>query len=447
MSARRGEAPDRRRAVPTERGPARAGRRREERRDEERRDEETVAVSLAVRTAAAWSWRLVAIGVAVYFVVAGLTYFAESVLIPVLIALLLTALLQTLVDAGHRLGVPRIVATFGAILALVGVLAGLGTLVANRVVDGLPRLTGQVNDGIQQVEDWVAEGPLSLSSTQLSAVTEQLRTQVQENVATIASSLATVATTATSLVTGLFVVLFLLIFFLYDGARIWSWCVHLLPRTAVAPVDGAVHRGWLTLVHYVRATVVVAFSDSVLIGIGMAILGVPLAVPLAVVVFLGAFVPIVGALVSGSVAVLVAVVTVGVGKALVLLAIVLGVQQFEGHVLQPLLLGRAVSVHPVAVIVAIAGGIALAGLPGALFAVPLVAVTNTVVSYLVRGGDGGELPGEDGANEETAPLEPDVVPEGGEDGQGPTDAAGETEQAPGPPGRSGEAEETVPVSR
>lgn len=436
MSARRGRAPVRRHAEPTDDGPARAGRRREE-----RRDEETVAVSLAVRTAAAWSWRLVAIGVAVYFVVQGLTYFAESVLIPMLIALLLTALLQTLVDAGHRLGVPRIVATFGAILALVGVLAALGTLVANRVVDGLPNLTEQVNDGIQQVEDWVSGGPLDLSSGQLSAVTEQLRTQVQDNVATIASSLATVATTATSLVTGLFVVLFLLIFFLYDGARIWSWCVHLLPRAAVAPVDGAVHRGWLTLVHYVRATVVVAFSDSVLIGIGMAVLGVPLAVPLAVVVFLGAFVPIVGALVSGSVAVLVAVVTVGVGKAAVLLAIVLGVQQFEGHVLQPLLLGRAVSVHPVAVIIAIAGGIALAGLPGALFAVPLVAVTNTVVTYLVRGGRGGELPEEDGANQETAPLEPDVVPEAGADGQGPTDATGSTDDRDEPVGP------VVPVSR
>ena len=431
MSASRVPAPDRRHASrPTVDGPARSGRRRED---------DAVAVSLAVRTAAAWAWRLVAIGVAVYFVVRGLTFFAESVLIPMLIALLLTALLQTLVDAGHRLGVPRIVATFGAILALIGVLAGLGTLVANRVVDGLPRLSRQVNAGIQQVEDWVAEGPLSLSSTQLSAVTDQLRTQVQENVATIASSLATVATTATSLVTGLFVVLFLLIFFLYDGARIWAWCVHLLPRATVAPVDGAAHRGWLTLVHYVRATVVVAFTDSVLIGIGMAILGVPLAVPLAVVVFLGAFVPIVGALVSGSIAVLVAVVTVGVGKAAILLLVVLAVQQFEGHVLQPLLLGRAVSVHPVAVIIAIAGGIALAGLPGALFAVPLVAVTNTVVTYLVRGGEGGELPGEERANEGTAPLEPDVVPEDGEDGQGPTDAAASQEEPGGPEGGTGPA--------
>lgn len=389
-----------------------------------RRREDTVGVTLAVRTAAAWSWRLVAIGVAVFFVVRGLTFFADAALIPLLVALLLTALLQPLVEVGHRLRVPRLAATFGAILALVGVLVGLGTLVTNRVIEELPALTRQVNDGIVQVEGWISGGPLALSSGQLSAITAQLRSQVQGNVSTIASSLATVAGTATSLVTGAFVVLFLLIFFLYDGARIWSWCVHLLPRAAVAPLDGAVHRGWLTLVHYVRATVVVAFSDSVLIGIGMGILGVPLAVPLAVVVFLGAFVPIVGALVSGSVAVLVALVTVGPIKAALLLGVVLLVQQFEGHVLQPLLLGRAVSVHPVAVILAIAGGIALAGLPGALFAVPLVAVTNTVVSYLVRGGEGGELPAQAGASEQTAPLESDVVPEpSGGDGEGPSGAA------------------------
>lgn len=388
-----------------------------------RRREDTAGVTLAVRTAAAWSWRLVAIGVAVFFVVRGLAFFADAVLIPLLVALLLTALLQPLVEAGRRIAVPRLVATFGSILVLVGVLAGLGTLVTNRVIEELPALTKQVNAGVVQVEAWFSGGPLALSTGQLSAITAQVRTQVQENVSTIASSLATVASTATSLVTGAFVVLFLLIFFLYDGARIWSWCVHLLPRPAVAPLDGAVHRGWLTLVHYVRATVVVASTDSVLIGIGMAVLGVPLVVPLAVVVFLGAFVPIVGALVSGSVAVLVALVTVGLTKAVILLVIVLAVQQFEGHVLQPLLLGRAVSVHPVAVILAIAGGIALAGLPGALFAVPLVAVTNTVVSYLVRGGDGGELPEEAGADAETAPLEGDVVPEpSGEDGQGPSGA-------------------------
>ncbi len=366
---------------------------------------------MAVRVAAAWAWRLVAIGVAVYFIADGLAFFAEAVLIPLLIALLVTALLQPFVQALARTGMPRIVATFLGLLSLIGVLVALGALVTTQVVSGIPQLNRQLNAGINQVEDWVSGGPLDLSSGQLASVTDQLQDQVQRNATTIASSLATVASAATSVAAGVAIVLFLVIFFLYEGARLWSWCVHLLPRAALGPVDGAVNRGWVTLVHYVRATVLVAFTDSVGVGIGMAVLGVPLAVPLAAVVFLGAFVPIVGALVSGTVAVLVALVTVGPTKALVLFAIVLAVQQIEGHVLQPFLLGRAVAVHPVAVILAIAGGIALAGIAGALFAVPIVAVANTVIGYLVRGGDGHPEPGDREANDETAPLEADVAPD------------------------------------
>ncbi len=369
------------------------------------------AVPPVVRIAAAWAWRLVAIGVALYFIAIGLTFFADAVLVPLLIALLITALLQPLVQVMAHAGVPRIAATLLGLLALIGALGALGTLVTTQVVSGIPQLNRQLNEGINQVEDWISGGPLDLSSGQLATVTDQLQDQVQQNASTIASSVATLATAATSLAAGVAIVLFLVIFFLYDGARLWAWCVHLLPRGAVGPVDGAVHRGWLTLVHYVRATVLVAFTDSVFIGIGMAILGVPLAVPLAAVVFLGAFVPIVGALVSGTVAVLVALVTVGPTKAIILFAIVLAVQQLEGHVLQPFLLGRAVAVHPVAVILAIAGGIALAGIFGALFAVPIVAVANTVIGYLVRGGDGGPEPGDAAANEETAPLESDITPE------------------------------------
>ncbi len=376
-----------------------------------RSTDDAEAVSSVVRIAAAWSWRLVAIGVAVYFIAIGLAFFADAVLIPLLIALLVTALLQPLVNALVRTGVPRLLATLLGLLSLIAVLVALGTLVATQVVSGIPQLNRQLNAGIRQVEAWVSGGPLDLSSGQLAAVTDQLQDQVQRNATTIASSLATIASAATTLAAGVAIVIFLVIFFLYDGARLWSWCVHLLPRAAVGPVDGAVHRGWLTLVHYVRATVLVAFTDSVGVGIGMAVLGVPLAVPLAAVVFLGAFVPIVGALVSGTVAVLVALVTVGLTKALILFAVVLAVQQLEGHVLQPFLLGRAVSVHPVAVILAIAGGIALAGIPGALFAVPIVAVANTVIGYLVRGGEGGPEPGDAAANEATAPLETDVAPE------------------------------------
>ena len=366
-----------------------------------------VAIPLAVRVAAAWAWRLLVIGAGVYFTSQVLGRFS-SLLIPVLLALLLAALLAPVVDGLVRVLVPRVLAVVVVVLATLAVLVGLVTLVTTRVTAGASDLVTSVNGGIEQVQEWLSTGPLNLSNSQLTGYVDQLQAQLQSNVATIAGQVLTLTSAATSLVTGAFVVLFLLIFFLYDGEKIWEWCVRLLPHQAEAPFDGAVRRGWITLVSYVRATVVVAIVDAVGIGLGALLLGVPLAVPLAVIVFLGAFVPIVGALVSGAVAVLVALVTVGPTQALILLVVVLAVQQLESNVLQPFLLGRAVSVHPVAVILAISAGITLAGITGALFAVPVVAVLNTVVSYLVRGGDGGPLPEEEDAD--SALLEPDPVP-------------------------------------
>jgi predicted PurR-regulated permease PerM len=200
--------------------------------------------------------------------------------------------------------------------------------------------------------------------------------------------------TAGHVVTGLFLTLFTTYFFLAQGTSIWAWLVRLLPRPARRPLDEAARRGWVTLTAFVRATILVALTDAVGIGLGAALLGVPLAFPLGVLVFLAAFVPVVGALVSGSVAVLIALVAVGPVKALIMLGVVVVVQQLESHVLQPFLLGRAVSVHPLAVILGIAAGALTAGILGALFAVPLVAVGHTVaVSLSGREDDLGE-PGE-----------------------------------------------------
>jgi predicted PurR-regulated permease PerM len=376
-----------------------------------------VGIPLPVRVTAAWAWRVIIIGAAVYLVARVLGYFS-ALLVPLLVAMLLAALLAPVVQVMVRVKVPRVIAVVVVVLATLAVLVGLVTLVTQRVSAGASELVASVNTGIGQVEGWLSTGPLDLSGTQLSAYTQQIQDQLQSNASTIAASVLSLTTTATSLISGAFVVLFLLIFFLYDGRKIWEWCVHLLPRSAEAPVDGAVQRGWITLVSYVRATVVVAFVDAVGIGLGAVLLGVQLAVPLAVIVFVGAFVPIIGALLSGAVAVLVALVTVGPTKALILLGVVLVVQQLESNVLQPFLLGRAVSVHPVAVILSISAGITLAGIPGALFAVPVVAVLNTVLTYLARGGDGGPLPEEEAEPDDTAPLEPEPVPEPSPMGEG-----------------------------
>ena len=176
--------------------------------------------------------------------------------------------------------------------------------------------------------------------------------------------------------------LFATFFFLRDGNRIWRFLVRLLPVAARWKVDDAGRASWATLGAYVRATVLVAFIDAVGIGIFLVVFDVPFAFPLAALVFLGAFIPIVGAFLSGVVAVLVALVDSGPVTALIILGVVIGVQQVEGHLLQPLIMGRAVAIHPLAVIIGIAAGVVLAGITGALVAVPLIAVLNTAVRRL-----------------------------------------------------------------
>ena len=179
--------------------------------------------------------------------------------------------------------------------------------------------------------------------------------------------------------------LFTLIFFLHDGRQVWSFLLLLVPRHVRPRVDVAGVRGFASLVGYVRATALVAVADAIGIWIGLTVIGVPLSLPLAALVFLGGFVPIVGAVASGAVAVLVALVTNGPVDALLVLAVVLAVQQIEGNVLQPMLLGRAVRIHALAVVLAISAGVVLAGIVGALLAVPMVAVLNSAIRSLVEG--------------------------------------------------------------
>ena len=178
------------------------------------------------------------------------------------------------------------------------------------------------------------------------------------------------------------ITLFTLVFFLMEGERIWLFIVKLFPKQARDAVNGAGRAGWKSLGAYVRVQILVAAIDAVGIGVGAAILGVPLAIPLGVLVFLGSFIPVIGALISGAVAVLLALVALGPVQALIMIGIVLLVQQLESHILQPLIMGKAVSLHPLAVIFAVAGGSMIFGAAGALFAVPVLAVVNSVVRYL-----------------------------------------------------------------
>ncbi|WP_432484235.1 AI-2E family transporter [Kineococcus esterisolvens] len=361
-------------------------------------------VSPALRTAAEWSWRLVAVTAAVVVVAYGLS-FVSQILIPVLVALLITALLGPVVAWGHARGVPRALATLMTMLLALAVVAGLVALISTQAAEGFADLSDSASQGIDEVEEWLAEGPLQVSSAALSGYVDQAQEALAANRDTILSGATGVVATAGHVVAGFFIALFASFFYLLEGRRIWSWLLHLFPRPSRGPLDAAARQSWVTLTHYMRATIVVAFADGVGVAVGAAVLRVPLAVPLGLLVFLGAFIPIVGALLSGAVAVLVALVAQGPVTALIMLGVVVAVQQIESHLLQPFLMGRAVAVHPLAVILAVAAGATVFGIVGALFAVPLVAVLNTGVTALARGGRRTEGVAE--IEDSDAPLAPE----------------------------------------
>ncbi|WP_246248147.1 AI-2E family transporter, partial [Cellulomonas septica] len=281
-----------------------------------------------------------------------------------------------------RLRLPRGAAAGLAVVALVAVVGTLLGLAGRSVVRGIGDLWSQASQGVDKILDWLATGPLQLSTDDMQTWVDRIQESASGASSSVLSGVVTGATTVGHVLAGAIIALFCTFFFLLDGRTIWAWVVGLLPRGSREHVHQAARRGVVTLGAYTRTQILVAAVDAVGIGVGAAILGVPLALPLAILVFLGSFVPIVGAVVTGSIAVLVALVAQGPGAALIMLAIVLGVQQLEGHVLQPFLMGHAVSLHPVAVLLSVAAGSFVAGILGALFAVPIAAVLNTVVLYL-----------------------------------------------------------------
>jgi predicted PurR-regulated permease PerM len=338
-----------------------------------------------MQVASAWAWRFVVLAAAAYLLLQVVGRI-QVVIVPIAIAILISALLQPLAAMLAKRGMPPALATLSV---LVGGLIGIGLLVwlvVSQFRSGWDDLSSQVSGGVDKIRDWLVTGPLGLSESEIDDYVQRAREAVSQNREALTSGAVGAAATAGHVLTGVLLAFFATIFLVKDGRRIWLWVVNLFPRGSRNRVDGAGLRGWHTLISYVRATLAVAFVDAVGIGIGAAVLGVPLALPLAVIVFLGSFVPIIGALLSGLIAVLVALVAKGPVTALILLLVVLLVQQIEGHILQPFLLGRAVKVHPLAVVLAIATGSLLAGIIGALVAVPIVAVANSMAAYLSREG-------------------------------------------------------------
>ncbi|WP_084484701.1 AI-2E family transporter [Nocardia anaemiae] len=338
-----------------------------------------------VRVSAEWAWRLLvmfAALIAFSMVVQKLA----TVVIPLAIGLLAAALLAPLVDWMQRLGVPRSVGVFVALVGLLGVVAGIMTFVVEQFIEGVPQLSDEITHSIHQIQDWLINGPPHLSDEQIRSAGDTIVKTIRENQDSLTSGALTTATVIGHLLTGAFLTLFILIFFLYGGDQIWHFVTRIVPTPHREKVRTAGQLGFGTLVGFVRATVVVALVDAIGIGAGLAILGVPLALPLASLVFISAFIPIVGAFLAGTIAVFIALVTKGWVTAVIVLGIIIAVMQLESHVLQPLLLGRAVSIHPLAVVLAIAAGIVLGGIAGGLLAVPFVAVMNTAIRSLLSEG-------------------------------------------------------------
>ncbi|NUP59791.1 MAG: AI-2E family transporter [Pseudarthrobacter sp.] len=338
-------------------------------------------IPYGVRIAAAWSWRL-----GLILLMAGTLVWLLShvtlLLIPVMVAALLAGLLSPVTAWLKRRGLPPGLSVAVTVLGFIGVIAGALALVGRQLVVGFGELWSQALEGVRQVQDWLSAGPLHLTAAQIDQYVKEASDALQNNSSSILSGALSFGSTAGHFAAGMLLALFILIFFLLEGDRIWAFLVRLLPRRARVATFGAGRKGWASMVSYARIQMFVAAVDAIGIGVGAAIIGVPLALPLGVLVFLGSFIPVVGALVTGVVAVLLALVANGPVNALIMLGIVLLVQQLEGHILQPLVMGKAVSLHPVAVILTVAAGSYLAGIPGALFSVPILAVANSAVRYI-----------------------------------------------------------------
>ncbi|WNI17483.1 AI-2E family transporter [Actinacidiphila sp. ITFR-21] len=338
-------------------------------------------VPWSMRVAAEVGWRLLVLAGTVW-VLMRVIGAVRLVVLAFVAALLITALLQPFVARLKRTGMPAGLATAIVFIGGFVVMGLVGWFVVWQVMDNIDNLSGSLQDGIAEGKKRLLNSPFHVTDDQINQVAKNLSDAIGHNTQALTDAGLQGVTVIVELLTGMLLAMFSTLFLLYDGPNIWKWVLRLFPEPARDGLAGAGPRAWHTLTLYVRGTVMVAGIDAIFIGIGIFFLGVPMAVPLAVVIFLASFVPLVGAVASGAVAVVVALVTEGPFTALMVLVVVLAVQQIEGHVLQPFILGRAVRVHPLAVVLSVAAGSLVAGIGGAVSAVPLVAVGNTVVTYL-----------------------------------------------------------------
>jgi predicted PurR-regulated permease PerM len=306
------------------------------------------------------------------------------VVVPVLVALLLATFLVPPVDQLRRLGWPSALATMTVMLLSVAALAGVVALIVPLFVDQFGELERTVDEGVEEVVRWLVQGPLDLERREIDRAVEEGLDNLRAHAGDIGQGVLSGAALLAEAVAGLLLLVVLVFFFVHDGRGMWARAVSYAPERHRELIDGAGREVWKSTSGYMRGVALIAVVDAVLIGIALAIIGVPLVVPLMVIVFLGAFIPLVGAVFAGAIAALVALISEGPLAAGFVVAAITAIQQIEGDLLYPNIVGRVIRLHPVAILVILTAGTVIAGILGALLSIPVAAAVWTAMDYVRR---------------------------------------------------------------
>ncbi len=330
---------------------------------------------------AAWiGWRFIVIVVAVGLLLYGMVQL-RVVVLPIIVAAFLATLLGPLTDRLKRRGLRPAAAATLSLLSGVAVIGGAGAFIGYQVYGESDELADRATEGIDEIEEWLVTGPLALDEEAIDDARQSVSDALDENRDAITAGAIRAGSIALEVVTGLVLTVVLLFFMLKDGDRAGAFVADLVDERWSSNLRSLGVKVWRTMAGYLRGVAITGVVDGAVIGIGLAVLGVPLAAPLAVLTFLGAFIPLVGATLAGVLAVLVALVADGFTTALIVAGLVVLVQQIEGNLLAPIVLSRAVQLHAVTILLALTGGAILAGIIGAFLAVPIAAVGKTVIEH------------------------------------------------------------------
>jgi predicted PurR-regulated permease PerM len=363
--------------------------------------------------AASWGWRLLLLG-AVIYVLARIAAILYLVVVPCAAALLLTALLHPLEARLRRRGLRPLAATWCTLLGAIIVLAGAAALATARVQAEYPALVAQVHHTTAQVQSWLAGAPFHLKTGDLDKASGGIVKYLSQHQSLVEGTVVTGGRIAAEILAGVVLTFFVTFFLIKDGRRIWVWIIHRMRPENRERVDLAGRSAWVAVEYYVRGTVAVAAIHALVMGITLTVMSAPLAVPIALFMFLAAFVPLVGVLVAGTLAVLVTLAAKGWVDAVIVLGILILMNQLEGHLLQPQIVGKMVRLHPLAVILVLAVGGVVAGIAGAVVAVPITAALTRAIPAL-RGdvpSPTARPPGPGGNPDPAAPRGPAEAQEG-----------------------------------